>query len=1197
MALTRKAASQKIPKKRSSSYVRQPRNTRRNSTIANRLPSRSSNPPNISLRSAAKTKKFICDHCKIGYDTKNTFISHTIQSPSCKYVLAYCYGCKTTFHSRKALTQHLNQPSRQECGIRHISEMMELATTSTMPIELERDAHTRIHVQQNLTQNNRLNPTANRHRLAMQSMLSQLPGTFNYPGIMNNDNEFDNNYDHDTRNSVNSVNVDNNVIGDNVQFPSDDEGGAAFPTDGSDGGESDADVSPPLPNGYTFDEMIRRIKQIDDIREQVSWSNEITAALELEQILHKSGASLGLFDKVMAWATENKSSLPERTLQLSRTRLYRTCRDKLYGNEHEKNRLFKVSANPPKIVSVRLPSHRTINVATFSFIEHLTSMLSNKDLMAEDNLIFERKPNDPFHVPRDDERYGDVHHCKWWDDTIDMLINDPTKEILCPLILYLDALVVDAYGNLSLEPVTFTLGIFKRALRHAAKAWRTLGFIEDLDSLFGSNHIKPLVKANDYHAILSIILSDIKEIQKAGGIDWEFEVNGIKHKRRLKIPIMFIIGDCKGHDVLCGRQASHQAHHLCRDCNCTQESGDDPLVQCTFHKQSDIEKLTAKECQEISFRKLTLNAFLGMCFGANPYGINIATPPEALHAILLGLCIRLVESLISELPKRAQEELDKLVAKIAMKFHRQSDREMPDLKPFKSGLSNTSRLTAKQKYARVFIIYLALKDKSLADFITSTKFPLGDTKKGHKCQFPQSKYQKTVRIFEEVLLFYRWVVKADHKKSDFDHGPQSRAAFRLRQFAKDYKTAAPRHAGLKLKIPKFHQILHWWFYIAFFGSAMNFDSGRTESMAGENAKDHGKNTQKRSKNFNEQTAHRLHEKTIFDEARALAGVEITEDTPIDETELTELELITREIRENPNPKTYGAYERRGSSFTLYIDYGNRGDSGPIEFSAEATGHELVWHTDKGSTGNFLDEILSTIARKIDLFNRSNNKSVITSIEGFTDLTMPVDDNYPNGSKHLYRAHPGYYDGQPWHDWAKIAWSKADPANDNRVRRYTSEGKLHIFLDFNTVTRVSRMPRLDTDLPYAENDVTPTGFQALVSSVIDFSEDITPTWMRTRLAKRLPVCQTLDFVSVDNIISPAFIVEDEIDMDTSLPTVVTSYLNMTKWGELFLSDDWNENEINRSQLTYMRTPNITELQFLDEDDDGDAIYLDGQIEYI
>ena len=263
--------------------------------------------------------------------------------------------------------------------------------------------------------------------------------------------------------------------------------------------------------------------------------------------------------------------------------------------------------------------------------------------------------------------------------------------------------------------------------------------------------------------------------------------------------------------------------------------------------------MTEKECKEISFRKLTCNAFFDMCFGANPYGINIATPPEALHAIMLGLCIRVVESLISELPKRAQIELDNLVARLAMKFHRQSDREMPDLKPFKSGLSNTSRLTAKQKYARVFIIYLALKDKTLAQFITGTKFPLGDQKKGNKCNFSQAKYRRTIRIFEEVLLFYRWVVKADHKKTDFEFGPQSRAAKRLRQFVEDYKAAAPRHSGLKLKIPKFHQILHWWFYIAFFGSAMNFDSGRTESMAGENAKDHGKNTQKRSKNFNERS--------------------------------------------------------------------------------------------------------------------------------------------------------------------------------------------------------------------------------------------------------------------------------------------------------------------------------------------------------
>ena len=1071
--------------------------------------------------------------------------------------------------------------------------MLEFATTSTMPIALETNQQTQILVNQKDSALLNLNKTATNNRLIMQSMQSQLPGTFNYPGIMQNSGEFYNHYDHDTS-------QDNFDSSSHAQFPSSVEDNIDSISNIGDDVEHEIpqeNITPPS-NSYLFERMIRRKEKIEVIRDQVTWSNQITAALELEQILHKSGAPLGLFDKVMAWATENQTSLPERTLQLSRTRLYNTCREKMYGCDHEKKPEFKVSANPPKILSVKLPSKRTINVATFSFLEHLTSMLSSKELMAEENLIFERKPNDPFHVPRDNERYGDVHQCKYWDDTVDMLINDPTTEILCPLILYLDALVVDAYGNLSLEPVTFTLGIFKRLLRHHGKAWRTLGFIEDLDSLFGANHIKPLQKANDYHAILSIILSDIKEIQKAGGIDWEFEIDGKKYMRRLKIPIMFIIGDCKGHDLLCGREASHQAHHLCRDCNCTKESGDDPLVKCTFHKQSIIHNMTEKECKEISFRKLTCNAFFDMCFGANPYGINIATPPEALHAILLGLCIRVVESLISELPKRAQIELDNLVARLAMKFHRQSDREMPDLKPFKSGLSNTSRLTAKQKYARVFIIYLALKDKTLAQFITGTKFPLGDQKKGNKCNFSQAKYRRTIRIFEEVLLFYRWVVKADHKKSDFEFGSESRAALRLRQFAQDYKSAAPRHSGLKLKIPKFHQILHWWFYIAFFGSAMNFDSGRTESMAGENAKDHGKNTQKRSKNFNEQTAHRLHEKTIFDEARYLAGVEVSEDTPIDlNEELTELELITREIRDNPVPIVDGHFERRGSTFTLFIDYGDRDSFSPVDFSAEPTRYELVWKTTKGSTGSFLPEIMSTIARKIALINRTSNRSVITSIEGFTDLTIPVDDKDPDGSKHLYRAHPGYYDGQPWHDWAKIAWSRPDPESHNRTRRYLAEGKLHLFLDFNSATRVARLPRLDNDLPYSEHNATPDGFQALVSSVEDFSNDNSLAWLKTKLAKRVPVCSTLDFVAVENIIAPVFVVENELDKTTSLPTTITSYLNMTRWGEIFLSEEWNDNEIGESQLTHMKEVTVEELQFIDDDGDGDAIFLDIETEYL
>ena len=49
--------------------------------------------------------------------------------------------------------------------------------------------------------------------------------------------------------------------------------------------------------------------------------------------------------------------------------------------------------------------------------------------------------------------------------------------------------------------------------------------------------------------------------------------------------------------------------------------------------------------------------------------------------------------------------------------------------------------------------------------------------------------------------------------------------------------------------------------------------------------------------------------------------------------------------------------------------------------------------------------------------------------------------------------------------------------------------------------------------------------------------------------------------------------------------------------LFLSDDWDNNEIGQSQLTHMKAPVVEDLQFIDEDDNHDAIYLDPLTEYL
>ncbi len=428
--------------------------------------------------------------------------------------------------------------------------------------------------------------------------------------------------------------------------------------------------------------MIERKQKIDKIRSMTCFENDYLAALELEDILHKSGAPLGLFNSVMHWARKNHDYIPLRSDYFTRKKLYETSKSKLYGTtskKQHKNELA-VTSNEPKLVHCTLPSNRSVTVPTYSFKEHVCNLLSDQRIMKKENLIFTSRNDNHFYVDSfNNGMYGDIHQSQWWEETVRLMINDPESELLVPVLFYLDALVLDAYGKLSLEPLSFTLGIFRRHLRNQKHAHRTLGFVEDLDHLHGANQVTPEKKAEDYHFILSIILEDFKKTQLEGGFEWDFVVDGKTYRKKLKFPLMFIIGDCKGHDMLCGRVSAHTTKGLCRDCDCTLASADDPMVKCTLYKQSDIEMMNKEERKKISFRYLRSNAFSGLNYGANIWGINRATPPEPLHLILLGICMSLVESLYSEFPAQAMRKLDELVAKISSESGRQSDRNMPDI--------------------------------------------------------------------------------------------------------------------------------------------------------------------------------------------------------------------------------------------------------------------------------------------------------------------------------------------------------------------------------------------------------------------------------------------------------------------------------------------------------------------------------------
>ena len=302
------------------------------------------------------------------------------------------------------------------------------------------------------------------------------------------------------------------------------------------------------------------------------------------------------------------------------------------------------------------------------------------------------------------------------------------RRILCPIIFYIDGLVIDVYGKLTLEPLSFTLGFFKGFLRNLAKAWRTLGFMEDLDSLYGANLQTPLDKANDYHAILACILEEFKQVQGLNcPMPFDLMIDGELHSVDLIFEVAYIIGDCKGLDMLAGRKMSHATKSLTRLCDCKKDDGDNPDVICKILKYDDLKNMPDERLEELAFRKLSpCNAFDGISWGANKRGIIGGTPTDCLHTILKdGPVGSAIKSIRAEMPKQGLHEMDKTAAKIAVTCSRQSDKTFPSINPFRNGLSKVNKLTADEIYAKTFMYFLVFNHRPFSNFLINRKFNTG----------------------------------------------------------------------------------------------------------------------------------------------------------------------------------------------------------------------------------------------------------------------------------------------------------------------------------------------------------------------------------------------------------------------------------------------------------------------------------------
>ena len=205
--------------------------------------------------------------------------------------------------------------------------------------------------------------------------------------------------------------------------------------------------------------------------------------------------------------------------------------------------------------------------------------------------------------------FGEIHTGYWFQNAHKNLCKHE-DDLLCPLIMFVDGVGLDVMQRQSLEPVTFTLGIFNRNARNAELFWRVLGYIPNPEKhcnvKYDSYSNSATLKKEHYHQLLNVILSDLKSLQDEGGFRWTFQCGKTFN---LKFPIMYVIGDALGLDKLCNRKETYTPTKTfmtgcCRDCNSVYKHCHDPQFICKQLKPSYFSRLKEKVIRSMTFEPI-----------------------------------------------------------------------------------------------------------------------------------------------------------------------------------------------------------------------------------------------------------------------------------------------------------------------------------------------------------------------------------------------------------------------------------------------------------------------------------------------------------------------------------------------------------------------------------------------------------------
>ena len=484
--------------------------------------------------------------------------------------------------------------------------------------------------------------------------------------------------------------------------------------------------------------------------------------------------------------------------------------------------------------------------------------------------------------------------------------------------------------------------------------------------------------------------------------------NNMKHDV-IAIPgIQFIIGDSKGNDLLCGR------------IDTSPDNGDNICIDhrhlCSLHNMNTIVSKSEVELQEYSFLPIK-STFHDVSFGGCERIVYIGTPVKILHAVLLGFCDFIAESIDLIFRKNGLDALSYIVSGICDDTRRQSERDLSDLGPFKHGLMSVKYLKTKDRFGRVYCLCLSLSNSYLIESLCTKK-----RKKKSNELIASSLSKEYLKgfygVIQETLLFHLWLKKDKYLKSDFEINTadvDSRAMKRIKQYLQNFKVQIIR-GGNELKTPKFHQMLHIVDYIQRHGCPMTYDDSRGENFRKLKIKDNTKLTNRQKDTLNFDIARRISEEGIADHV-SIVYHDNSGDWPsmfCNETDImasdNRVQLMT-----NNNGNSLVRHNVAKPRYMLSVEIENIENDNVAEI--------ISMHVDWGGQSktplpNFPNDLLKIVCKRLyigssHLGGKVSHDSVV---KGYTEIKS-------NGT--LIRSHPCYANKGSWYDSAYFDWEECD----------------------------------------------------------------------------------------------------------------------------------------------------------------------------